>query len=79
MGINGNTFAPGADGFNLADVESPSELPFVPAGDKALVYMGGSITARPLSSPPSRRTSAIHRSTASTSRIQAAARLQRPN
>jgi hypothetical protein len=41
---NGNTFAPGAAGFNLADVTSPSELPFVPAGDKALVYMGGSIT-----------------------------------
>jgi hypothetical protein len=41
---NGNTFAPGAVGFNLADVESPSELPFVPTGDKALVYMGGSIT-----------------------------------
>ena len=37
---NGNTFAPGADGFNLADVTSPSDLPFLPAGDKALVYLG---------------------------------------
>ena len=31
---------PARTDINLADVTSPSELPFLPAGDKALVYLG---------------------------------------
>jgi Bacterial Ig-like domain len=48
---NGNfvsgQYMPGADGFNMADVSSPGELSEVPAGDKALVYLGmtGGVTA----------------------------------
>src|SRR6202046_1494713 len=48
---NGNfvsgQYTPGADGFNMADVSSPGELSEVPAGDKALVYLGmtGGVTA----------------------------------
>jgi len=42
---NGNfdsngVYAAGADGFNLADVGSVSELDSLPAGDKGLVYLG---------------------------------------
>jgi hypothetical protein len=44
--VNGQ-YAPGADGFNLADVSSASVLSEVPSGDKALVYLGmtGGVTA----------------------------------
>jgi hypothetical protein len=48
---NGNIvdgqYAPGADGFNLADVSSASELSELPAGVKALVWLGmtGGVTA----------------------------------
>lgn len=38
--FNGNTYAPGADGFNLADVSSASTLSILPTGVKALVYLG---------------------------------------
>ncbi len=36
----GNLYAPGTDGFNLADVSSPSTLSILPTGVKALVYLG---------------------------------------
>jgi hypothetical protein len=36
----GSTYAPGADGFNLADIGSASQLSELPAGTKALVYLG---------------------------------------
>ena len=36
----GSTYAPGADGFNLADVSSVSGVNALPAGVKALVYLG---------------------------------------
>jgi hypothetical protein len=44
--VNGQ-YAPGADGFNLADVSSASVLSELPSGDKALVYLGmtGGVTA----------------------------------
>jgi hypothetical protein len=44
--VNGQ-YAPGADGFNMADISSASELSEVPSGDKALVYLGmtGGVTA----------------------------------
>ncbi len=44
--VNGQ-YAPGADGFNLADISSASLLSEVPSGDKALVYLGmtGGVTA----------------------------------
>jgi Bacterial Ig-like domain len=44
--VNGQ-YAPGADGFNLADVSSTGELSEVPSGDKALVWLGmsGGVTA----------------------------------
>ncbi len=35
-----NTFSPGADGFNLADVESTGELAYLPSGMEALVWVG---------------------------------------
>jgi hypothetical protein len=35
-----NQYAPGADGFNMADVSSVSDLSMLPAGDKALVWLG---------------------------------------
>jgi hypothetical protein len=38
--FNGNTYSPGAFGFNLVDVSSPGLLPYVPAGAKALVFIG---------------------------------------
>ncbi len=37
---SGNVFLPGAMGFNLADVSSASQMPLLPAGVKALVYLG---------------------------------------
>ena len=37
--VNGQ-YAPGADGFNMADVTSASELSELPAGVKALVWLG---------------------------------------
>jgi hypothetical protein len=41
---NGNfdtgSYAPGADGFNLADVGDKSELDSLPAGDKGMVFLG---------------------------------------
>jgi len=37
--VNGQ-YAPGADGFNLADIGSASELSELPSGVKALVYLG---------------------------------------
>jgi PKD repeat protein len=37
--VNG-VYVPGAYGFNLADVSSVSDLSMLPAGDKALVYLG---------------------------------------
>jgi hypothetical protein len=44
--VNG-VYAPGADGFNLADVGSVSELNSLPAGVKGLVYLGltGGVTS----------------------------------
>ena len=48
---NGNfangQYAPGADGFNMADISSASLLSELPSGDKALVYLGmtGGVTA----------------------------------
>jgi hypothetical protein len=44
--VNGQ-YAPGADGFNMADISSASVLSEVPSGDKALVYLGmtGGVTA----------------------------------
>ena len=36
----GNTYAPGADGFNLADVSSVDEVNTLPAGVQALAYLG---------------------------------------
>ena len=48
---NGNfvkgQYAPGADGFNMADISSASQLSEVPSGDKALVWLGmtGGVTA----------------------------------
>ena len=36
----GNSYAPAADGFNLADVSSPSDLSILPTGVKSLVYLG---------------------------------------
>lgn len=33
-------YAPGAAGFNLADVSSPGLMPYLPAGVKALVFLG---------------------------------------
>jgi hypothetical protein len=36
---NGN-YVPGADGFNLADINGADELPYLPAGVKALVWLG---------------------------------------
>jgi len=44
--VNGQ-YAPGADGFNLADISSASELSELPSGVKALVYLGmtGGVTA----------------------------------
>ena len=44
--VNGQ-YAPGADGFNLADISSASQLSELPSGDKALVYLGmtGGVTA----------------------------------
>jgi hypothetical protein len=42
--VNGNIvsgrYAPGHDGFNLADISSASELPKLPAGVKALIWLG---------------------------------------
>ena len=37
--VNGQ-YVPGADGFNLADVSSVDELSLLPAGDKAMVWLG---------------------------------------
>ncbi|MGO9961406.1 MAG: hypothetical protein ACLP50_36435 [Solirubrobacteraceae bacterium] len=34
------TYAPGADGFNLADVSSAGEIEYLPAGVNALAYIG---------------------------------------
>ncbi len=44
--VNGQ-YAPGADGFNLADISSASQLSELPAGVKGLVYLGmtGGVTA----------------------------------
>jgi hypothetical protein len=44
--VNGQ-YAPGADGFNLADISSASELSELPSGVKALVWLGmtGGVTA----------------------------------
>ncbi len=44
--VNGQ-YAPGADGFNLADISSASQLSELPSGVKALVYLGmtGGVTA----------------------------------
>jgi hypothetical protein len=44
--VNGH-YAPGADGFNMADISSASQLSELPSGDKALVYLGmtGGVTA----------------------------------
>jgi hypothetical protein len=48
---NGNfangQYGPGADGFNMADISSASQLSEVPSGDKALVWLGmtGGVTA----------------------------------
>ena len=44
--MNGQ-YAPGADGFNLADISSASELSELPSGVKALVWLGmtGGVTA----------------------------------
>ena len=44
--VNGQ-YAPGADGFNLADISSASELRELPSGVKALVWLGmtGGVTA----------------------------------
>lgn len=44
--VNGQ-YAPGADGFNMADISSASQLSELPSGDKALVYLGmtGGVTA----------------------------------
>lgn len=39
-GANGNTFLPGTDGFNFADVPSAAYMPYLPPGVKALVYLG---------------------------------------
>ena len=36
----GSTYAPAADGFNLADIGSASQLSELPTGTKALVYLG---------------------------------------
>jgi hypothetical protein len=43
----GGQYAPGADGFNLADISSASELGELPSGVEALVYLGmtGGVTA----------------------------------
>ncbi len=38
--FNNGTYEPGADGFNLADVNSPSQLNALPAGVKGLVWLG---------------------------------------
>jgi len=38
--FSGSTYAPGADGFNLADVGSIGEINNLPTGVKALVYLG---------------------------------------
>jgi hypothetical protein len=38
--FEGSDYAPGADGFNLADVSSVSTLSILPTGVKALVYLG---------------------------------------
>ena len=38
--IVGNTYAPGAAGFNLADISSPGSLAALPPGVQALVYVG---------------------------------------
>jgi hypothetical protein len=44
--VNGQ-YAPGADGFNLADISSASQLSELPSGVKALAYLGmtGGVTA----------------------------------
>ena len=44
--VNGQ-YAPGTDGFNLADISSASELSELPSGVKALVWLGmtGGVTA----------------------------------
>jgi hypothetical protein len=39
-GFTNNTYAPSAAGFNLADISSADELPLLPSGTKALVYLG---------------------------------------
>jgi hypothetical protein len=41
--IVNDQYAPGADGFNLADISYASELPLLPSGVKALVWLGNTI------------------------------------
>ncbi|MBV9433605.1 MAG: hypothetical protein JO137_17415 [Hyphomicrobiales bacterium] len=45
--IVNNTYAPGADGFNLADISSAAELPYLPAGVEGLAWFGmtGGVTS----------------------------------
>ena len=45
--IVNNTYAPGADGFNVADISSAGELPYLPNGVQALAWLGmtGGVTA----------------------------------
>src|SRR4029077_11883037 len=45
--IVNNVYAPGAVGFNLADISSAGELPYLPAGVEALAWFGmtGGVTA----------------------------------
>jgi hypothetical protein len=45
--IVNNQYAPGADGFNLADISSANELSLLPSGVKALVWLGmtGGVTS----------------------------------
>jgi hypothetical protein len=38
--FSGNTFSPGAFGFNLTDAESTTDVTNTPTGDKALVWIG---------------------------------------
>ena len=38
--IVNNIYAPGAVGFNLADISSAGELPYLPAGVEALAWFG---------------------------------------